>query len=366
MSLRCGIVGLPNAGKTTIFNALTKAHAPCGVYPFTTIDANTGSVAVPDVRLDKLAELVPNDKVIHTTVEFVDVAGLVKGASQGEGLGNQFLAKIMEVDAIAHVVRCFGCSDVSHVAGSIDPVRDIETVEHELLLKDIEILDGWIAKNEKLANSSSDKKLHLTLESIKLLRDKINSGVPARQIEEADSDFLAEFDIRLLTAKPVMYVANIAESKEDAESSSHLKSLNDYAAKNKAKVVSISGKVEDELAQLNEDERKEFIKELGIEKLNSIDLIKAAYELLGLITFFTTDSRQLRAWTVSKGSKAPQAAGKIHTDFEEGFIRAEVTGFKDFIDCGSEAKAREKGLARVEGKDYEVSDGDVIHFRFQK
>jgi len=303
MGFKCGIVGLPNAGKSTIFNALTKGHAATAVYPFTTIDANVGIVNVPDGRLDRLAEIVPHDKTAPTTIEFVDVAGLVKGAAEGEGLGNQFLGKIMEMDAVAHVVRCFERGDVTHVAGSIDPARDIEIVKRELLQKEIE--------------------------------------------------------------KKAMYIANINESDINKKDNPFLKILEDCAKDAGAQVIAICGKIEEELAQLEESERVEFMKEMGIKSSALPEIIKAGYRLLGLITFFTTDSRQLRAWTVPEGATAPDAAGKIHTDFEKGFIRAEVVGYDDFVSCGSEAKAREAGLLRTEGKDYQVKDGDVIHFKFQ-
>lgn len=363
MGFKCGIVGLPNVGKTTIFNALTKGHAPCAAYPFTTVEANVGMVCVPDPRLDKLGQIVPNDKVIHTSIEFVDVAGLVKGASHGEGLGNQFLSKIMEVEAIAHVVRCFQDSNVAHITGAVDPIRDIEVVEHELLLKDIEIMDKWIAKSEKLAKSG-DKKIASALMFCKGIREKLNSGTPARLIEQIKTeDLKTSLNINLLTAKAVVFVVNVAESDIGKETPS-IKAVKDYSSKQNSQVVVICGKAEEELVQLEEPDRIEFMKEMGLKNLSLTDIVRSGYELLGLITFFTTDSRQLRAWTITKGTKAPQAAGKIHTDFERGFIRAEVVGYQNFIDSGDEHKARERGLMRLEGKDYQVQDGDIVHFRF--
>lgn len=365
MGFKCGIVGLPNAGKSTMFNALTRGHAVCAPYPFTTIEANVGMVSVPDERLQALAEIVPHDKVIPTMIEFVDIPGLVEGASRGEGLGNQFLAKIVEVDALAHVVRCFENPNIVHITGSIDPVRDIDIVEHELLFKDLEILDKWISRNEKTAKSTSDKKLEAAAEALKPLREKMNKGLAARSAaDEHVREILKAQALQLLTLKPIFYVANISE-QDIKNPSMNVKKIIDYAAKSNTRVVLICGKIEEELVQLEADDRQAFMQDAGLEQLGLIDVIKTGYSLLGLVTFFTTDSRQLRAWTITKGTKAAQAAGKIHSDFEKGFIRAEAISYKDVIASGSEHAAKEKGLMKLEGKEYVVSDGDVIHFRFQ-
>ena len=364
MGFRCGIIGLPNVGKSTIFNALTKGHALCAPYPFTTIEPNVGIVSVPDERLQRLSEIISHDKIIPTTIEFVDLPGLVEGASLGEGLGNQFLAKVTETDVLAHVVRCFENPNTVHTTGLIDPIRDVDIIEHELMFKDIETLDRLISRIQKSAKSP-DKKLETTLAVAHQLREKINKAMPARLVADNHiKEILNTESINLLTIKPLFYVVNISE--EDIKmASGNAKKIADYARSSNTQIVFICGKIEEELIQLEPDDRQPFMQEAGLQQLGLINLIKTGYNLLNLITFFTIDSRQLRAWTISKGTKAPQAAGRIHSDFQKGFIRAEVISFKDLIASGSEHSAKEKGLMKLEGKEYIICDGDVIHFRFQ-
>jgi GTP-binding protein YchF len=364
--MKLGIVGLPNVGKSTLFNSLTKAGAEAANYPFCTIDPNVGVVTVPDERVRVLTEMYHSKKSIPAVIEFVDIAGLVKGASKGEGLGNQFLASIREVDAIVHVVRCFEDPNVVHVDGSVDPVRDIETIRLELIFSDLEILERRIAKVGRTAkmDKTAGKEAAL-LNEIKahLEAGKNAADFPVPEDEEAAAWFAG---YNLLTAKPVIYAANVTEEElaDDGAGSEHVAKVREYAKNEGNSVFVVSAKLEEEIAELEEDEKKEFLQDLGLTESGLDKLIKASYDLLGLISFLTTGEDETRAWTIKKGTKAPQAAGKIHTDFERGFIRAEVLSYQDLMDCGTHAAAKEKGLLRLEGKDYVVQDGDIILFRF--
>ena len=363
--MKLGIVGLPNVGKSTLFNSLTKAGAESANYPFCTIDPNVGVVPVPDERLQLLGDFYHSKKVTPAVIEFVDIAGLVKGASKGEGLGNQFLANIREVDAIVHVVRCFEDSNVVHVDGSIDPLRDIETINLELIFSDIEILERRIAKTSKSARN--DKEAAKELELLQKLKAHLENGKPASVFEcgtEDEEEFIANYN--LLTGKPVIYAANVAEEDlaDDGSSNSLVEKVREYAGEQGSEVFVICAQIEQEIAELDEEEKKMFLEDLGIKQSGLEKLIQASYRLLGLISYLTSGEDETRAWTIKVGTKAPQAAGKIHTDFERGFIKAEVVNFQDLLDCGSYAGAREKGLVRMEGKDYVVKDGDVILFRF--
>ena len=363
MALRCGIVGLPNVGKSTLFNALSNAGAESANYPFCTIEPNVGVVPVPDDRLDRLAELSKAPKATPTTIEFFDIAGLVEGASKGEGLGNQFLAHIREVDAIIHVVRCFEDENIAHVSGSIDPARDIEIIETELLLRDLESLDKRIDRTTKAAKSG-DKKVREELAFYERLQAYLSDGKPARNFEthtEAEAGWLRS--LFLLSIKPVLYAANVAEA-DLPDGNAYVEVVRGIAAEEGARVVVVCADLEAQIAELDEDERQVFLEDMGLERSGLERLIRAAYDLLGLITFFTTGPKETRAWTIHEGTKAPQAAGEIHTDFERGFIRAETIKFEDFDRLGSEAAAREAGVMRAEGKEYVVHDGDVILFRF--
>ncbi|MBR5422186.1 MAG: redox-regulated ATPase YchF [Lachnospiraceae bacterium] len=363
--MKLGIVGLPNVGKSTLFNSLTKAGAESANYPFCTIDPNVGVVAVPDKRIEKLGEMYHTKKVTPAVIEFVDIAGLVKGASKGEGLGNQFLANIREVDAIVHVVRCFEDSNIVHVDGSIDPLRDIETINMELLFSDIEILERRIAKTTKSAKN--DKAAAKELVLLEALKAHMDEGRLAKTFEVEGEDEEAWFkEYNLLTAKPVIYAANVADSDlaDDGASNAQVKAVREYAKTEGSEVFVICAQIEEEIAELDDDEKAEFLEGLGLSESGLDKLIKASYSLLGLISFLTAGEDECRAWTIKKGTKAPQAAGKIHSDFERGFIRAEVVAYDDLVSLGSLAAAKEKGVAGLEGKDYVVKDGDVILFRF--
>ncbi|HAA81575.1 MAG TPA: redox-regulated ATPase YchF [Thermoanaerobacter sp.] len=361
--MEIGIVGLPNVGKSTLFNAITKAGAECANYPFCTIEPNVGIVAVPDKRLDFLAKIENPQKVIPATIKFVDIAGLTKGASEGEGLGNKFLSHIREVDAILNVVRCFEDSNIVHVEGSIDPIRDVEIITLELILADMEVVERRLQKTSKLARN--DKKAAFELEILEKIKKGLNEGKPVRtlQFTEEEKSFVCQ--LMLLTSKPVMYVANISE--EDlisGEENQYVKQLKEYAEKENSQVLVISAKIEEELASLSDEERNELLREYGLAEPGLNNIIRHGYSLLGLITFFTAGPKEVHAWTIKKGTKAPQAAGKIHSDFEKGFIRAEVISYEDLVKAGSQATAREMGLMRLEGKDYVMQDGDIVVFRF--
>lgn len=363
--MKLGIVGLPNVGKSTLFNSLTKAGAESANYPFCTIDPNVGIVPVPDERIKQLGELYHSKKVTPAVVEFVDIAGLVKGASKGEGLGNQFLANIREVDAIVHVVRCFEDSNIVHVDGSINPVRDIETINLELIFSDIEILERRIAKTSKGARM--DKTLAKELKLLERVKTHLEDGRLAKTFELEDEDEETWFkEYNLLTAKPVIYAANVAEEDlaDDGEQNAFVKEVRNNAAEEHCEVFVICAQIEQEIAELDDEEKAMFLEELGLKESGLEKLIKASYSLLGLISYLTSGEDETRAWTIKKGTKAPQAAGKIHSDFERGFIRAEVVNYQDLLDCGSLAAAKEKGLVGLEGKEYIVKDGDVILFRF--
>ena len=363
--MKLGIVGLPNVGKSTLFNSLTKAGAESANYPFCTIDPNVGVVTVPDERLNLLGDFYKSKKVTPAVIEFVDIAGLVKGASKGEGLGNQFLANIREVDAIVHVVRCFEDSNVVHVDGNIDPLRDIETINLELVFSDHEILERRIAKVTKTARMDKEAAKELTfLERVKAHLEDGQLAITLETENEDEDAWLATYN--LLTAKPVIYAANVAEDDiaDDGANNQHVQAVREYAAKQNSEVFVICAQIEEEISELDEDERKMFLEDLGLTESGLEKLVRASYHLLGLMSFLTAGEDETRAWTIKIGTKAPQAAGKIHTDFERGFIKAEVVNYQDLLDCGSYAGAREKGLVRMEGKDYVVQDGDVILFRF--
>ena len=363
--MKLGIVGLPNVGKSTLFNSLTKAGAESANYPFCTIDPNVGVVTVPDERLALLGDFYQSKKVTPAVIEFVDIAGLVKGASKGEGLGNQFLANIREVDAIVHVVRCFEDTNVIHVDGSINPIRDIETINLELIFSDLEILERRIAKVTKTARM--DKEAAKELDFLQKIKKWLEDGKMAITMELENEDEEAWMGTyNLLTQKPVIYASNVAEEDlaNDGADNAYVQEVRKFAAEQNSEIFVICAQIEEEISELDEDERKMFLEDLGLTESGLEKLVKASYHLLGLMSFLTAGEDETRAWTIKIGTKAPQAAGKIHSDFERGFIKAEVVNYQDLLDCGSYAGAREKGLVRMEGKDYVVQDGDVILFRF--
>jgi GTP-binding protein YchF len=362
--MRLGIMGLPNVGKSTLFNAITKAGAQCANYPFCTIEPNIGTVAVPDSRLEFLAEMYKPDRIVPAVIEFVDIAGLVKGASKGEGLGNKFLSHIREVDALVHVVRCFDDSDVIHVEGKVDPVKDVETINLELIFSDLDIVDRRLDRTRKMLKTG-DRKFQEEIEILEYIKSNLEKGICSRSLKFTPEQAGFVESLYLLTAKPVIYAANISEDKiRSGLSDSHVKDLATLAINENSGLVLISAQIEEEISQLDDDEKKMFLNEAGLEDSGLDRLIKAGYKLLGLISFLTAGPMEVRAWTISNGTKAPQAAGKIHSDFEHGFIRAEIISYNDLVTCGSYAAAREKGLIRSEGREYIMKDGDVTLFRF--
>lgn len=364
MALTAGIVGLPNVGKSTLFNAITQAGAEAANYPFCTIDPNVGIVEVPDQRLNKLTELVKPKKTVPTAFEFTDIAGIVKGASKGEGLGNQFLSNIRQVDAICHVVRCFQDENITHVSGKVDPISDIETINLELILADMETISKRLDRVEKLSRQK-DKDAMYEFEILSKLNDAFEVERPARSVEFTEDQLKYVKGLHLLTQKPVLYVANVSEDGiQDADKNPYVQKVRQFADQEEAELVVISAKVESEIAELDGEEKQMFLDELGIPESGLDQLIRATYQLLGLATYFTAGEQEVRAWTFKKGTKAPQAAGIIHTDFERGFIRAETVSYDDLLDAGSMNVAKERGRVRLEGKEYIVKDGDVIHFRF--
>ncbi|TQS76336.1 redox-regulated ATPase YchF [Ornithinibacillus gellani] len=364
MSLTAGIVGLPNVGKSTLFNAITQAGAESANYPFCTIDPNVGIVEVPDDRLNKLTELVKPKKTVPTAFEFTDIAGIVKGASKGEGLGNQFLSHIRQVDAICQVVRCFVDENITHVSGQIDPIDDIEIINLELILADLDTVNKRFDRVQKLAKQK-DKSAMAEFTVLEKLKAGLEQEQPARALEFTDEQQKLVKGLHLLTGKPMLYVANVSEDEvADPDTNANVQKVKEYAAKEQAEVIVVCAKIEEEIAELDQDEKEMFLEELGIAESGLDKLIKASYHLLGLATYFTAGEQEVRAWTFRKGIKAPQAAGIIHTDFERGFIRAETVSYDDLVVAGSMGQARENGRVRLEGKEYIVQDGDVIHFRF--
>ena len=361
--MKIGIVGLPNVGKSTLFNSITKAGAECANYPFCTIEPNVGVVAVPDERLNVLGKMYKTQKITHAIVEFVDIAGLVKGASKGEGLGNKFLSHIRETDAIAQVVRCFEDSNITHVDGSIDPIRDIETINLELIFADIETVDKRLDKARKMLKA--DKKYQVEIDLLERIKQNLENGISARTLEYNEDEQAILKDMFLLTAKPILYVANISEEQiANAENDENVLKVKEYAKKENSEVVPLCVKIEEEISTLEDDEKKEMLEAMGLEESGLDKLIKKSYDLLGLMSFLTAGEPEVRAWTIKKGTKAPQAAGKIHSDIERGFIKAEVVSYDDLIREGSIVEAREKGLVRSEGKEYIMQEGDIVLFKF--
>ncbi|MBE6047751.1 MAG: redox-regulated ATPase YchF [Clostridium sp.] len=363
--MKLGIVGLPNVGKSTLFNAITKAGAESANYPFCTIEPNVGVVSVPDKRLDVLEEMYNAKKKVYTAIEFYDIAGLVKGASKGEGLGNKFLSNIREVNSIVHVVRCFDDGNVVHVDGSVDPIRDIETINLELIFSDLEILERRIEKTTKLARSG-DKTAKKELEIMERIKVQLENNLPARTLEFTEDEIPFVKSLFLITYKPVLYACNVSEDDimSGEPENTYVKKVKEYAASENSGTIVVCAKLEEDLSGLEDEEKEEMLKEYGLEESGLDKLIQASYKLLGLMSFLTAGVQEVRAWTIKQGTKAPKAAGKIHSDIERGFIRAEVVSYDDLVECGSEAKAKEKGLYRLEGKDYVMRDGDIVNFRF--